>query len=59
MLIYVRDGEMKLPDSINKNVLNVIHWAGFNEDVYTRGYTGDCFFEGKGGQGRKRQELSH
>jgi transposase len=49
MLIYVMNGEMKLPDDINKNVLNVIHWAGFNEDVYIHGYTGDRFVGAKGG----------
>jgi transposase len=49
MLIYVMNGEMKLPDGINKNVLNVIHWAGFSEDVYIRGYTGDRFVGVKGG----------
>jgi hypothetical protein len=34
---------------INKNILNVIHWAGFNEDVYIHGYTGDRFVGAKGG----------
>ena len=49
MQIYVMNAEMKLPDGINKNILNVIHWAGFNEDVYIHGYTGDRFVGAKGG----------
>ena len=49
MQTYLMNGEMKLPDSINQNVLNVIHWAGFNEDVYIHGYTGDRFIGVKGG----------
>jgi transposase len=53
MLIYAMNGEMKLPDSINKTVLNVIHWAGFNEDVYIRGFTGDHFLDGKDGTSKR------
>jgi transposase len=43
MMIYAVNGEIRLPDYINQKILDVIHWAGFNEDVYIRGYTGDCF----------------
>jgi len=49
MQTYIINGEMKLPGHINQNVLNVIHWAGFNEDVYIHGYTGDRFIGVKGG----------
>jgi transposase len=44
MLIYSMNGVVKLPDVIDKDVLNVIRWAGFNEDIYIHGYTGDYFF---------------
>jgi len=44
MLIYAVNAEVKLPDVIDQGILNVIHWAGFSEDVYSHGYTGDFFF---------------
>jgi transposase len=43
MLIYSLDGELKLPDNMRKDVLDVIHWAGFDEQVYICGYTEDHF----------------
>jgi hypothetical protein len=38
MLIYSLNGELKLPNNIPRNALNVIHWAGFDEQVYICGY---------------------
>jgi len=46
MLIYSLNGELKLPDNMQKDALKVIHWAGFDEQVYIRGYTGDNFHAG-------------
>ena len=46
MLIYSLNGELKLPDNMQKDALNVIHWAGFDEQVYIFGYTGDHFHTG-------------
>jgi hypothetical protein len=43
MLIYSQNGELKLPGNIPKDALNVIHWAGFDEQVYIYGYTEDHF----------------
>jgi transposase len=46
MLIYSLNGELKLPDNMQKDVLNVIHWAGFDEQVYICGFTEDYFHTG-------------
>jgi transposase len=43
MLSYAMDGEVRLSDDIDKDILNVIHWAGFHEDIYIHGYMGDRF----------------
>jgi len=43
MLIYSLNGELKLPANIPKDALNIIHWAGFDEQIYICGYTEDHF----------------
>jgi transposase len=43
MLIYSLNGELKLPGNVAKDALDVIRWAGFNEQIYIHGYTGDHF----------------
>ena len=46
MMVYRMNGEWKLPDNIQTKVRDVIHWAGFDEEVYVRGYTMDRFHIG-------------
>ena len=43
MQIYSLNGELKLPDNMPRDALNVIHWAGFDEQVYICGYTEENF----------------
>jgi transposase len=46
MMVYRVNGEWKLPDNIQAKVRDVIHWAGFDEEVYICGYTKDMFYVG-------------
>jgi transposase len=43
MLIMRWNGQWKLPDKIPVDVLNVIHWAGFDEQLYVCGYNVENF----------------
>jgi transposase len=44
MMVYRVNAEWKLPDNIQAKVRDVIHWAGFDEEVYICGYTKDRFY---------------
>jgi transposase len=43
MQILQVNGQWTLPDRIACDVLDVIHWAGFDEQIYVCGYSGDKF----------------
>jgi transposase len=47
MMVYRVNAEWKLPDNIQTKVRDVIHGAGFDEEVYVRGYTRDRFHVGE------------
>jgi transposase len=43
MSILLVAGQLRLPDGIPKDVLQIIHWSGFDEQVYICGYSQDLF----------------
>jgi transposase len=43
MSVVCIGGKLMLPANIPENVLNIIHWSGFNEQVYICGYSPDLF----------------
>jgi len=43
MSVVCIGGQLMLPGNIPEDVLNVIHWSGFNEQVYICGYSHDLF----------------